>query len=141
MIQGHFSFDLSEDYTMKAWEFRAKKSLLFILFSLAASFFTYSDTIALGIQAVSKQGKQIYLYEEYHALVIGVSNYRWWPKLPFANNDARQVAERLKKMGYKVRLVLDPTSQQLKAALNDMVYAMGKAKDRAVQYQNGLSHP
>ena len=27
---------------------------------------------------------------------------------------------------------MDPTSQQLKAALNDMVYALGMAKDRAI---------
>jgi hypothetical protein len=31
-----------------------------------------------------------------------------------------------------VTLLLDPTSRQLKAALNDMVYAMGVAKDRAI---------
>jgi uncharacterized caspase-like protein len=117
---------------MKTRYFSIKKFLLIILFSLATSFFIRSDTIALSIQAVSKQGKQIYLYEDYYALVIGVSNYDWWPKLPYANNDARQVAERLKKMGYKVKQVLDPTSRQLKAALNDMVYSMGKSKDRTV---------
>ena len=119
---------------MKVWLLDARKSLLILLYLLLLSLspILYASTLSRGIHAVSKQGKQIYLYENYHALVIGISNYDWWPKLPYATRDAKQVAERLKLMGYQVKLVLDPTSRQLKAALNDMVYAMGMVKDRAL---------
>ena len=120
---------------MKTWICSAKRSLLFILltstvFLLAAR---GASAIATGrIYTVSKQGRQIDLYDGYQALVIGVGNYKFWPKLPYARQDAEQVAEKIKTMGFQVELILDPTSRELKAALNKMVYTMGRDKERAI---------
>lgn len=120
---------------MKTWICFTKKPLLFCLLISAVFLLAPrgASAIAAGrIFAVSKEGRQIDLYDGYQALVIGVGNYRFWPKLPYARQDAEQVAERLKTMGFRVELILDPTSQELKAALNKMVYTMGRDKERAI---------
>ena len=87
-----------------------------------------------GIHIVSKKGQPLYLYKDYHALVVGISNYEWWPKLPNAANDAKEVAAKLKGMGFTVKLVLDPTSNQLETALTEMVYEMGIENHRALLF-------
>jgi len=121
---------------MKVRLFNSKQLILIVL-SLLITFFVFpffAAAISLGVHVVSKQGKDLYLYEDYHALVIGVSNYDQWPKLPYATEDAKEVAERLKMMGYQVKLILDPTSRELKAAFNEMVYTMGTAENRAIMF-------
>ena len=55
-------------------------------------------------------GKEIQLYKRSHAVVIGVSDYEFWPDLPNAARDAEEVAEGLRGMGFSVRLVLNPDS-------------------------------
>jgi len=50
---------------------------------------TVVPAVSLGVHAVSNQGKD----EGYLALVVGVSNYEYWPKLPYARDDAGQVFE------------------------------------------------
>jgi hypothetical protein len=72
------------------------------------------------------------LYKDYHALVIGVSNYVHWPKLPHADNDAREVADKLKKLGYGIDLLLDPAHKDLRDALNRLVYFTGEEENRAI---------
>jgi hypothetical protein len=87
-----------------------------------------------GIQVVSKQGQKFYLYNDYYALVVGVSSYEKWPKLPNAASDAKEVAETLEMMGFQVKLLLDVTSRELKQALNEMVYTLGKHANRAILF-------
>lgn len=85
-----------------------------------------------GIRASSKQGKSFFLYKDYYALVIGVSNYQQWPKLPNAAKDAKEVAAKLKELGFNVELLLDPTSREMKKTLNEMIYKIGIEKNRAI---------
>jgi hypothetical protein len=110
-------------------------SLLFLLF-LSASFFfpTLAFTDTRGIRVTAKQGQSLYLYMDYHALVVGVSNYEIWPKLPYAVKDAKEVASKLKDMGFKVRLIIDPTSQEMRTALNEMVYKTGLEVNRGLLF-------
>jgi len=119
---------------MKVWLLNSKEFIAIVLSFLIVCFVFpfFASAISLGVHVVSKEGKQIFLYEDYHALVIGVSNYDQWPKLPYAREDAKEVAERLRMMGYQVNLILDPTSRELKTALNEMVYKMGTAENRAI---------
>ena len=88
--------------------------------TLFASLFTLMITLIIPLHlsattrgfynVVLKQGQSIYLYKDYHAIVVGISDYEWWPELPNAVNDAKEVADRLKKMGFQVKLVLNPIS-------------------------------
>jgi hypothetical protein len=85
-----------------------------------------------GIHIIWEQGNDLYFYNDYHALVIGVSNYEKWPKLPYATKDAKEVTDALRKIGFKVQLILDPLSSELKTALNKLVYETGSEKNRAI---------
>jgi hypothetical protein len=109
---------------------------LFIPFFLIADPVTsHSTTRGIrGIKIVSKEGKKIELYQDYHALVVGISNYEKWPKLPNSAEDAKEVAARLEELGFEVKLVLDPTSREMKTALSEMVYEMGGQENRAVLF-------
>ena len=113
-----------------------KKAGFLLIFSLLTVFITASHLLALtrGISVVSKEGKDLFLYKNYYALVVGISDYEKWPGLPYAVSDAIEVAERLKKMGFKVKLVLDPTSRELKTALSEMTYGMGGEKNGAILF-------
>ncbi len=73
-----------------------------------------------------------YLSQEYHALVVGVSNYVSWPVLPNAVQDAREISRLLTYNGFTVKLLMDPTSLELKGALNDLVYTTGQVEDRSL---------
>ncbi len=90
-------------------------------------------TVSRGIRIVAKSGESLYLYKDYHALVVGVGDYtQGWPDLPGAIKDAREVASSLEELGFTVKLVLDPTSSQLKSALNNMAFRLGIEKNRAL---------
>ena len=87
-----------------------------------------------GIRVTAKQGQSLYLYKDYHALVVGISDYGKWPKLPNAVSDAKEVAEKLKELGFEVKLVLNPTSREMKTILSEMVYEMGSEENRALLF-------
>ena len=50
-----------------------------------------------GINVKAKTGESLYLYKDYHALVVGISNYEKWTKLPNATRDAKVIASKLEK--------------------------------------------
>ena len=91
-----------------------------------------------GIKVVARTedggSKLLSIYSGYYALVVGVGNYDKWPKLPNAVNDAKNVAEKLKKLGFHVKLVLNPTAYELKKALNDLAYTYGRDKNQALLF-------
>ena len=110
--------------------------ILFSLF-LLTSFFIFpalSSATSRGITVTAKQGQSLYLYKDYYALVVGISNYERWPKLPNAVNDAKGVAARLKDMGFEVKLSLDLTSREMRTILNEMVYTMGSEENRGILF-------
>jgi len=87
-----------------------------------------------GIRVVSKKGDSLYLYKSYHAMVIGISDYEYWPKLPNAIKDAKEVAQKLQKFGFETKLVLDPTYREMKTAINELIYKMGNEENRAILF-------
>ncbi len=87
-----------------------------------------------GIRIIAKSGESLYLYKDYHALVVGVSDYEKWPDLSNAVKDAKEVASELRAIGFKVELLLDPTSRQLKSALSATAFRIGSERNRAVLF-------
>lgn len=86
-------------------------------------------------------GGETILYEESHALVIGVSEYqsKLWPPLKNVPNDVREVAEVLAERGFRVEPpVMNPTREVLKKAISDFVdrYGMDE-KNRLLIYFAG----
>ena len=113
-----------------------KKFAFFIILSLLMTLLipAYLSATTRGIRVIAKTGQSLYLYKDYHALVVGVSDYEKWPRLPNAVNDAKEVASKLKELGFEVKLVLDPTSREMKTVLNEMVYKMGTEENRALLF-------
>jgi len=114
-----------------------KKIAPLIIFPLFVIFLinpTVLFAVTRGISVVSKQGQPLQLYDSYNALVVGISDYQSWPDLPYAVGDAEEVAKRLKKMGFNVKLVINPNSYELNNAINEMTYRMGRERERAVLF-------
>jgi len=101
---------------------------LAILFLIHAAFAFAAVTVKI------KSGKEIRLYKDYHALVVGVGDYDYWPDLRGSVQDAKEVAQTLKGMGMAVTTLLNPTSSQLKTALNNLTYGPGREQDRAILF-------
>jgi len=88
-----------------------------------------------GIQITSRSGESLSLYSKgSHALVVGVNDYEWWPDLPNAVKDAEEVSEVLKRLGFTVKLVSNPSSRELKAALTELAYKHGREINRAILF-------
>ena len=104
--------------------------LAFLLLLICAS--ALAQTRGMGRVVRLKDGGSVKLYEDYQALVIGVGDYEHWPKLPGAVRDAKEVARVLKGLGFKVKLVLDPNSAQLKQLVGKLPYGMGSKVDRGL---------
>jgi hypothetical protein len=68
------------------------------------------------------------------ALVIGNSNYINLPKLSNPANDARAIAESLKKLGYRTRLVLDASEQIIRREVRQFAGDSEKADVALVFY-------
>ena len=107
---------------------------IFSLLFLALPFSSFSTTTMRGISVTAGKAQNLYLYKDYYALVVGISDYEQWPDLPSAGNDAKEVAARLKEIGFEVKLVLDPSAELLRKALSDIVYEKGGEKNRALLF-------
>jgi len=104
---------------------------------LLAAFLAYGGFVLRAPQTVEKVTSQIStltLYEQRKALVMGISDYEKWPKLPNATEDAKEVAASLEKMGFAVTLVLNPNSREMETVLTDLVYDLGSQKDCALLF-------
>jgi len=113
------------------------KKLFTIIFSilvLSILFAVNLPAVQRGISVKAKTGESLYLYKDYHALVVGVSHYDKWPDLPNAIKDARMVATTLKGFDFNVKLLLNPTSKQLNAALTKIAFGVGGEKNRALLF-------
>ncbi len=90
-----------------------------------------------GIEVVikNKQGKQVGLYKNSYALLIGVSDYtEGWPDLESVGGEIDSVEPALIKQGFKVIKVLNPTSSQLKSAFEDFIDKYGFDKDNRLLF-------
>jgi formylglycine-generating enzyme required for sulfatase activity len=94
------------------------------------------------VPIVTQGGQQVGLYEESHALVIGVSDYSaGWPDLPGVKDDVRAVRDGLVQAGFAVSVVEDPTRAELDGALTRFVADRGRGENnRLLIYYAGHGH-
>ena len=107
--------------------------ILFCMTLLVAfsSFVHPSAAAERGLKVQTVDG-YVDFYKDYHAIVIGVSDYDYWPKIPNAVEDAREVSTKLLSMGYNVQLITDPNSADLNFILTRIAWKKGKEKNRAL---------
>ncbi len=74
-------------------------------------------------------------FGRYHALVIGIDNYKHLPKLKTAVNDARAIGELLEKeYGFVVTLLLEPTRNDIVDALDVYREKLGRTDNLLIYY-------
>ena len=98
-----------------------------LLVSLLLGPLVWSQTRAiqpLRIEAITAQEESIsYIYEESHALIIGVSDYtNGWSKLAGVKEDVTEVQRASENNGFEVQLLVDPDKQQLEATIEDLFF-------------------
>jgi len=76
-------------------------------------------------------------FGNYYALVIGANAYKHLPKLKTAINDAKSIAAKLENLyGFKVRLLLDPTRDDIIDAFDDYLETL-EFQDNLLNYYAG----
>jgi uncharacterized caspase-like protein len=84
------------------------------------------------------QGEKLILQKKSYALLIGMSQYRFWSKLPGVASDIRAVQSILEKQGFIVEVVLDATRPQLYNAFQNFINKYGReAENRLLFYYAG----
>ncbi len=103
----------------------------------------HSATRSIGrVQIKQSSGEQVTLYKKSYALLIGASSYqRGWPSLAGVKKDIDAVSIALKKHGFEVRIVFNPTGEKLRQSLRDFVRDYGREPaNRLLIYYAGHGH-
>jgi class 3 adenylate cyclase len=88
-----------------------------------------------GLSITDKSGRQVGMYKESHALVIGVSDHTGgWPSLPGVKRDVKAVVPALEKQGFHVVVVMDPNLAELEEAYRDFITKYGLAPDNRLLF-------
>ena len=103
---------------------------------------SHAQQRSIQVKVVTQAGQSIDLYRESYALVIGVSDYtHGWPRIPNAVRDAREVGDELKKHGFHIILLENPTSAQLKEGIEKFIASYGLDEpNRLLFYFAGHGH-
>lgn len=74
-------------------------------------------------------------FGNYYALIIGDDEFRYWPHIDNAVNDARAIDEALRtRYGFKTTLLLNATRFQILSAFNDLRQKLGENDNLLVYY-------
>jgi len=103
----------------------------------------YAEDRGMSLNRITTPaGEQIDLYNESHALVIGVSDYtNGWPDLPGVKKDVSAIQTALKTYGFQIVTVEDPTFTELEQAFRDFINQYGQdSENRLLFYFSGHGH-
>jgi hypothetical protein len=91
------------------------------------------------VSVKTADGQTVALYEQSHALVIGVSDYTaGWPRLPSVADEVPLIESALRANGFAVQKIVDPTGDQLEKAFEEFVRQYGyDAGNRLLFYFSG----
>lgn len=94
------------------------------------------------LSAVTKEGESISLYEQSHALLIGVSDYTdGWSDLGSIPKELDSVQAALEKQHFNVVRVTNPSGRELKAAFEDFIDEYGyDEENRLLFFFSGHGH-
>lgn len=108
---------------------------LFLMFSLGI---TKAQSKPLSF--TSKNGQQVIVYSESHALIIWAGDYQHpkWNRLTNVKSEAEDVSAALVRQGFTITTVSNPTGRQLREKIQDFINNYGYAKNnRLVIYFAG----
>jgi hypothetical protein len=95
-----------------------------------------------GVRIKVKTGQEIDLYEESHALLIGVSSYdNGWSRLRGVDDDIPEVRKALERQGFAVEELRDPTRREFREKLDEFIDKYGLSTgNRLLIYFAGHGH-
>nr|VFK60999.1 MAG: Caspase domain-containing protein [Candidatus Kentron sp. TUN] len=97
--------------------------------------------VVLVIENEGGQPEQVELYQESYALVIGVSDYSNWRKLPGVRKDVKAVEKALEEHGFHVKTILDPDRNELDNGFENFISKYGReSQNRLLFYFAGHGH-
>jgi formylglycine-generating enzyme required for sulfatase activity len=73
--------------------------------------------------------REVPMYDDSYALVIGMSNYRYWNKLNGPVKDVEEVRSVLTEHSFKVQVEMDLTGEELEDKINDFIKSYGLSKN------------
>lgn len=87
-----------------------------------------------GVTVKSKSGKEVILYENSYALIIGNSNYQngSWGNLPGVKSDVEAVSEILCKHGFNVEIADNLTSKTFETRIKKFINDYGKTPNNRI---------
>ena len=112
----------------------------FLLVSVVASAATQRGIAPVPIK--DRSGNQVLLYQESHALLVGVSEYtQGWPNLPGVREDISKVKIALEDKGFHTVIVMNPTRIELIGSIEKFINLYGQDVDnRLIFYFAGHGH-
>lgn len=100
------------------------------------------ETRGARLKIESQDNGEIELYEESHALLIGVINYApGWKRLPGVEKDLIDIRQVLERHGFKVKVLMDPTRDKYDQAIREFIRERGQREhNRLIIYFAGHGH-
>jgi hypothetical protein len=114
-----------------------KRIIFLLILSLLILFIYPFAQRGFKVLVTTSEGASIPLYNQYRALVIGVSDYLYWPRLPNAVKDAQEVASALRELGFSTKVLENPSSEEIKKSLNSLVSQESGTEDGVLLYFAG----
>jgi formylglycine-generating enzyme required for sulfatase activity len=118
------------------------KSITSLVLLLCALLWAVPAAQAVRVVATTPEGKEIHLYNNSYALVLGNGNYsNGWDPLPGALRDVNDVARALKKNGFNVTLKKNLTRESFNKAFGIFCHKYGRdLNNRLLFYYAGHGH-
>ena len=122
-----------------------QKFIYLIIFLLGICMVSPAVSQERGIVPVpikDRSGNQVLLYQESHALLVGVSEYtKGWPNLPGVKEDINEVKVALEQKGFHTVIVMNPTRVELRDSIENFINLYGQDIDnRLIFYFAGHGH-
>jgi len=114
--------------------FGVSAGVVCIVFVALVSFSSASNAaIQIKVRTGTDSEEVLDLYSEYHALVVGIGDYRYgWKDLPNAVEDAKDVSTMLRDLGWHVDFIKNPDGQELNLKLNQLIVDTAQDQDKGV---------
>jgi len=119
-----------------------QKAIVFLALFLGVFLFWEPASWGLRIVATTPEGKEIPLYNNSYAFVVGNGSYKkGWDPLPGAIRDVKDVDRALKENGFNVVLKTDLTRDEFNRTFRSFCHKYGKNRDnRLLFYYAGHGH-
>jgi len=117
-----------------------RKTNTFLLALLIIPYNLFAQQISINTSPKIDQGT-VGFYHGSYALVVGISRHIHWPNAPLAVKNAVKIKSELQRHKFKVKLLENPTTEQLKSAIKDFITKYGEnPKNRLLFYYAGYGY-